>query len=1261
MSSEPCTITCGISGVGVKKPGDPEGVINISAVGVIGGVDVTWTYPEINPNAVAYTIIYRSLTGTFEDAVELKRVSANYHYDRIDAETPREYFYWVKTFSISGTSLELAGPASATPKPFISEVIKDLSDMINDSHLAQKLKEKIAKIELLELDILQERLDRIDSSFGINAAIEDARRVADDAVNLLNEYKDLQEFRFGDFVAAVNEIQLTLGTSFEQIAQEREERIAGLNNERDERIEGLLYEADARTSAIQEEAAARNQQFLNLQEQYELDQGLYASQLAAIAAAYNSNAATIYTLEEVRISDREATATRIDGLAVEVENNEAQLIEERQVRADALAALASRISVLSAKIDALPSFANSFESGVEMNRWVAGTGHTITPEIGDVFSGEQAAIIGSTVGSVATGSVPFGVAIPIPSGTGDSFIGRRLRVGLAAKAIDGGSTEFAVGYATSDGWFSGWQRHAPNSTWTVFDSEITVPDTAGVTHYVVLWGDTSGSGGTVKVDRLLVDVADTEIPEITAQLEEIQQALADTKQSLAEDITNLVSTFGETTSAIENKQTTLSNDLEGMALEIQTLTAANGDLAADIQRETEARVDLEGALSQDVTDLWAGVGKNEGRITQQAVVQATDDLIRGLIQNVITAHRDTASATIYSLEGVNVDRYQSVSMRVDGIESQLGEGLAQVKESQRTEVIRLDGAIQVNAQAITTVESKLGDDLATAQQVFDTRIKAVGDDVKANALAITNVITDTGNAISNVRQQFTTDIEEVDGRVVANANAITDTLVAIEQGFSGIRTDLTSEINRVDGRISGNTKAINESRTDILGTVAGVQEEITTEVNRLDGRINSTAAAVSTVQSELEDELSTVRQSFTTQISNVAGDVSNNAKAIIQVQTASTDGIAGVQQKLTSEIKRVDGRITGNATRINEVGVALEEGMSGLQDTIIVEVNRLDGRINSTGSRITTLQSSLEGDISSVQTKLNTQVERLDDRIGSTASQISTVQSVLGEDISSVRQTMQTNVNSINGKITGLGALYTAQVQSNGLIGGFGIYNDGTRVDAGFDVDLFWIGKHSLKKKPFIISNGDIFFNGRVQFNRVNGLGTLAGKDSIVYEDMVGSTADTVRDRANSTYGRVFDSWTRPGSTTINGNRIYTGDAYVDTLQIKGRAVTVPVSAAASSLLDITPGSKKPIIAASIDAQGANVLVSVSFGVTEGSLLGFEIRRDGIAVVGRPGGNGAMCVAAHVGGKTGTSVFSVYVWGDAKITGRSIGLIATLR
>jgi hypothetical protein len=55
------------------------------------------------------------------------------------------------------------------------------------------------------------------------------------------------------------------------------------------------------------------------------------------------------------------------------------------------------------------------------------------------------------------------------------------------------------------------------------------------------------------------------------------------------------------------------------------------------------------------------------------------------------------------------------------------------------------------------------------------------------------------------------------------------------------------------------------------------------------------------------------------------------------------------------------------------------------------------------------------------------------------------------------------------------------------------------------------------------------------------------------------TTANSALSTANAASTTVTN-WTKPGYTLINGNQIYTGDAYVDTLQIKGQAVTFPVA-----------------------------------------------------------------------------------------------------
>ena len=99
------------------------------------------------------------------------------------------------------------------------------------------------------------------------------------------------------------------------------------------------------------------------------------------------------------------------------------------------------------------------------------------------------------------------------------------------------------------------------------------------------------------------------------------------------------------------------------------------------------------------------------------------------------------------------------------------------------------------------------------------------------------------------------------------------------------------------------------------------------------------------------------------------------------------------------------------------------------------------------------------------------------------AQQITDVQSSVGNDIAAVQTTLQTNIDTVNGKVTDIGALYTAKVKVNGLIGGFGVYNDGTEVQAGFDVDTFWVGRTNAdKKKPFIIDGdtGETYINKAV-------------------------------------------------------------------------------------------------------------------------------------------------------------------------------------
>jgi hypothetical protein len=90
-----------------------------------------------------------------------------------------------------------------------------------------------------------------------------------------------------------------------------------------------------------------------------------------------------------------------------------------------------------------------------------------------------------------------------------------------------------------------------------------------------------------------------------------------------------------------------------------------------------------------------------------------------------------------------------------------------------------------------------------------------------------------------------------------------------------------------------------------------------------------------------------------------------------------------------------------------------------------------------------------------------------------------------------------------------------------------------------------------------------------------------------------GTVASTVRDNASTARSRV-DQWVKPGFTWIDGTQIYTGDAYVDTLQIKGQAVTFPRGTTNAGTLTLPNGAYHSVLSLYAAHTGAPIIVTVS-------------------------------------------------------------------
>ena len=428
-------------------------------------------------------------------------------------------------------------------------------------------------------------------------------------------------------------------------------------------------------------------------------------------------------------------------------------------------------------------------------------------------------------------------------------------------------------------------------------------------------------------------------------------------------------------------------------------------------------------------------------------------------------------------------------------------------------------------------------------------------------------------------------------------------------------------------------------------------------------------------------------------------------------------------QALKGEIQRLDSLTSALNTETSDrwnqyvqlqtdLGV-YQNDVDGVATLVADEVARLDSSDTAQVNQINLIAAKSGDNAAAVVAEQTARA----DADSALAQSVTTLQSTLGDEIAQVETNAQTDIDTLNGEVTNIGALYTTKVNVNGLIGGFGVYNDGSEVLAGFDVDTFFVGRTQADKvKPFIIKDGETFIDEAViqslTFNKlrsadgslmftpavydglgnvtedgkllvdyldvdnlvatqakspnfaagstgwqlnadgsaelqdavvrghikmdtgyiadsvsIGGLGNFAYKNSLFYNEVSGTkppdNADkTSSNTSNDTYnvaGRnattvkdeaingndYVNYWKRPEDvTTIDGNKIFTGDAYVDTLQIKGQAVTFPRGVQASSNRTVSSRGTN-VLSIYVSATGAPLIITGTVNFSDASDLGY--------------------------------------------------------
>lgn len=169
---------CGTGGWTGPLPGDPDNNVVLTATPAFGGIYVNWTYPMTNSHAVAHTLLYRGITNNFGSAVQRQVVSGDFFYDMIP--TGITYYYWIKIVSINGTVGVTIGPASATARLMVDDLIEQLTGQIDQDVLATSLKGTLDNISIVNGNLAAEIFDREGGDTSLAAALADvAAGVAD--------------------------------------------------------------------------------------------------------------------------------------------------------------------------------------------------------------------------------------------------------------------------------------------------------------------------------------------------------------------------------------------------------------------------------------------------------------------------------------------------------------------------------------------------------------------------------------------------------------------------------------------------------------------------------------------------------------------------------------------------------------------------------------------------------------------------------------------------------------------------------------------------------------------------------------------------------------------------------------------------------------------------------------------------------------------------------------------------------------------------
>jgi len=432
-----------------------------------------------------------------------------------------------------------------------------------------------------------------------------------------------------------------------------------------------------------------------------------------------------------------------------------------------------------------------------------------------------------------------------------------------------------------------------------------------------------------------------------------------------------------------------------------------------------------------------------------------------------------------------------------------------------------------------TVGATIGPASATAKPVIAEVIANLSAQIDASFLA--QSLKSTIDKISLNTQAI---VDEANRRIAANS-AYSQMLAQIQSGAAQTATLISTEItNRREG---------DSALLDQITTIAAANRtNAALIIEERVARVSSTdaiGALYTTLNAQVNDPVTGLPKTRAILLNDYYTKVDTNSA----ISSANTSLTASFDNKLKNYTTTA-GLVLDYYTK-TDTNAAISAANTSLASSFNNSLTRYTTTADLQNNYYT--KASVDGAISSANT---------------------TTQVSFGNQLASAKVTLESTIGIVDGKVTAIGSLYTAKVNVNGLVGGFGVYNDGRTIDAGFDVDTFWIGKSGVNSvKPFIVKNGTVYINDAVinslKFSKLTNESGSFIVDSLGRIEAKYLAVEQVTSGAFSTYAWPPDGRTGfylgPGGLLMGnystGKYVQitdTGDMYMPGLKLEGGNAT---------------------------------------------------------------------------------------------------------